>query len=159
MITMLLGGLWHGASWTFVVWGGLHGLYLVLERGASAVFGAWKVWRTAAGRFFLGMLTFGMVCFAWVFFRAPTFDKAFEIITAGLLLLPQREVFVSGAEAVTVTAVMTLLLLAHWTLRNSTLEEMVRGIPTLARGGVLGALLLLIAISPGEDRAFIYFQF
>ncbi len=159
MATMLLGGLWHGASWTFVAWGGLHGLYLVLERGAKSAFGEMPVWRTGAGQVFLGLVTFAMVCLAWVFFRAQTFDKAFEIIQAILFVLPHGQASINAAEALTVIVVMTLLVMAHWGLRDTTLEEVVARTSTFARGSVLGLLLMLIAISPGEDRAFIYFQF
>ncbi|MFD0987423.1 MBOAT family O-acyltransferase [Methyloligella solikamskensis] len=80
MIVMLLGGLWHGAAWTFVVWGGLHGLYLMLNHG-------WIEWvesRIAipAPLKHVGgvAITFLMVAVAWVFFRAPTFDRAFEVL-------------------------------------------------------------------------------
>ena len=159
ILTMLLGGLWHGASWAFVVWGALHGLYLVLERLAAHLFGAWPGWKTLAGQIFLALVTFSLVCFAWIFFRAPDFDKAFEIIQAGLFLLPVRQVFVTNTEAITVVVLMAALMSVHWSLRNTTLEDAVARIPTAVRGGILGILLALIALSPGEDRAFIYFQF
>lgn len=82
MLTMLLGGLWHGAGWTFVIWGGLHGLYLI-------VFHAWRALRE---RFDLGSsrgptslvfsvaLTFIVTCFAWVFFRATDLSSAWQIV-------------------------------------------------------------------------------
>ncbi|MCS6898909.1 MAG: MBOAT family protein [Myxococcales bacterium] len=81
MITMLLGGLWHGASWTFVFWGFLHG-------AAQAVGRAWQRARgvkTGADeplgkRIAWGLVTFHFVCFAWVFFRAPTFGKALAVL-------------------------------------------------------------------------------
>ena len=79
MITMVLGGLWHGASWTFVVWGTLHGLYLVINhlwrllRGPSN-----RVGRVERGAGWL--LTFLAVCFAWVFFRADSFADATQIL-------------------------------------------------------------------------------
>ena len=157
--TMLLGGLWHGASWTFVIWGGLHGFYLLLERWAQALFGSWWFWRTWCGQILLSLVTFGMVCLAWVFFRAHTFDKAFEIVQAGLFLLPQREVYVSESEAVLVIFVTGALMTFHWQLRNTSLEQAAEHIPAIARGIILGLMLVLIAVSPGEDRAFIYFQF
>src|SRR6185369_16142569 len=77
MLTMLLGGLWHGASWTFMIWGGLHGAYLVVNHlwnALAARFG-WKT-RPALRPFalLLGvMVTWAATTFAWVFFRAPTF--------------------------------------------------------------------------------------
>ena len=84
MITMLLGGLWHGAGWTFVIWGGLHGLYLVInhvwnrltatDHALAALAGA--------GRWLGPVLTFLAVVVAWVFFRAESFDDACRLIVS-----------------------------------------------------------------------------
>jgi alginate O-acetyltransferase complex protein AlgI len=83
MITMLLGGLWHGAGWTFVAWGGLHGLYLVLNhafRGLRAKVG-WEDGRFGrAGRVISILITFVSVVVAWVFFRAPDFGTAVGLV-------------------------------------------------------------------------------
>src|SRR5258705_8655365 len=78
MATMLIGGLWHGASWTFVVWGGLHGLYLAIERMLRKLFSGYRPGRIAAAG--LGLLTFVLVNIAWVFFRAKTFHEAIVIL-------------------------------------------------------------------------------
>jgi alginate O-acetyltransferase complex protein AlgI len=83
LLTMLLGGLWHGAGWTFVVWGALHGVYLVVNH-------AWAALRGRLGlhgprilfRVLGGALTFLAVTFAWIFFRAPDLDSALEICRA-----------------------------------------------------------------------------
>ena len=78
MLTMLIGGLWHGAGWTFVLWGGLHGVYLVINHGwrkLTGSNGSAKGWRAGAG---IG-LTFVMVVFAWVPFRAPDIDSALRM--------------------------------------------------------------------------------
>jgi alginate O-acetyltransferase complex protein AlgI len=72
MLTMLLGGLWHGAGWTFVLWGGLHGLYLVINYAWRAL----GVRIPVPGR----MLTFLAVIFAWIFFRAENVPAAIEIM-------------------------------------------------------------------------------
>ncbi|MQA18358.1 MBOAT family O-acyltransferase [Rugamonas rivuli] len=76
MLTMLLGGLWHGAGWSFVVWGGLHGVYLVMHHGWGALAGQGppRCW----GR----MLTFFAVLAAWVVFRAPDLSTAGDILHA-----------------------------------------------------------------------------
>src|SRR6185503_17645021 len=80
MLTMLLGGLWHGASWTFVVWGGLHGLALAVHK----LWMGWRGERTApAGpvrKLVAWATTMLLVCVAWVFFRAPDFATAFEVL-------------------------------------------------------------------------------
>jgi hypothetical protein len=83
-VTMLLGGLWHGAGWTFVVWGALHGLYLMINH-------AWHAIRRAFGQdpkkalswpmhLLSGLLTFLAVTVAWVFFRASDFDTAMTLV-------------------------------------------------------------------------------
>lgn len=81
MITMLLGGLWHGAGWTFVAWGALHGIYLAINH-------AWKASTTGISwpapcwlrRMCAVALTFLAVVFAWVFFRSPDFQTAWRIV-------------------------------------------------------------------------------
>jgi alginate O-acetyltransferase complex protein AlgI len=84
MATMLLGGLWHGAGWTFVAWGGLHGVFLVINHAWRAC----RVWlghdlahSTRMGRFLGRLLTFATVVVAWVFFRAENFDTALAMLS------------------------------------------------------------------------------
>lgn len=82
MIVMLLGGLWHGAAWTFVIWGGLHGVYLVINH-------AWRRWRGNKPVSIFGVWAYRSVMllavsFAWVFFRAESFDSSL-IMFNGLL--------------------------------------------------------------------------
>ena len=86
MLTMLLGGLWHGAGWTFVIWGALHGIYLVINRvwqaALQAAFGRPTLgksrWAAAAGV----LLTFAAVTVAWTFFRATSLDAAMRMLAA-----------------------------------------------------------------------------
>lgn len=77
MITMLLGGLWHGASWTFVAWGGLHGLFLVINH-------IWSAAGLKMPRILGWVITFLAVVFAWVLFRAENFESALRIYSAML---------------------------------------------------------------------------
>jgi alginate O-acetyltransferase complex protein AlgI len=75
-ITMLLGGLWHGASWTFVIWGGLHGAFLAINH----------LWRRTGLQLpgaIAWVITFGAVMIGWVFFRAPSLERA-QVILAGM---------------------------------------------------------------------------
>ena len=76
MVTMLLGGLWHGARWTFVVWGGLHGLGLVAHKLWARYVPATSVSAGMIGRLVGWTLTYAFVCLTWVFFRAPTLSAA-----------------------------------------------------------------------------------
>ena len=79
MITMLLGGLWHGAGWTFVIWGALHGLYIAINHMWRAIFHTTVTWWS---RWFSRITTFTAVVIAWVFFRAESFAGAHTVLTA-----------------------------------------------------------------------------
>ena len=81
MLTMLIGGLWHGAGWTFVVWGGIHGTGLALERWRKDRPGYVPPRDTRARRTLERFVTFQVVCVAWVFFRADTFGVAWEMLS------------------------------------------------------------------------------
>jgi alginate O-acetyltransferase complex protein AlgI len=155
MLTMLIGGLWHGASWTFVVWGGLHGLYLVGERIAKRVVPHTPLWDTRFARIFLGMVTFVLVCFAWVFFRATSFGQAFRIVLA---MLGGGSGELHG-RLVAALIPVGVLVLVHAALRDTTLENVVERTPWPARTAALLAMLLSLVLFSGLDRAFIYFQF
>ncbi len=155
MTTMLLGGLWHGASWTFVVWGGLHGLYLVGERIAKSLVPESTLWNSPIARLGLTLLTFVLVGFAWVFFRATSFAQAFRICAAML-----------GAGAGKTNAALLwslipvgFLFVFHYLLRGTTLEAVVDRTAWPIRTAALTAMMLCLVLFPGVDRAFIYFQF
>ncbi|MHC4490279.1 MAG: MBOAT family O-acyltransferase [Planctomycetota bacterium] len=158
MLTMLIGGLWHGASWRFVVWGGLHGLYLIAERGVTAAFHGQKWTKHWATRIALAGLTYSLVCIAWVFFRAQSFPDAFHMVSS--MLTGGRTEWIAGVPRISLVAVVTVLLLAgHWSLRDSSLEERFRALSWPARSAVMASLLVAMAMAPGDNRAFIYFQF
>jgi len=82
-VTMLLGGLWHGAGWTFIFWGGLHGVYLIINHAWQALrrqFGQGPARGSAAGRGVARVITFLAVVVGWVFFRAENFDAALAVL-------------------------------------------------------------------------------
>lgn len=160
MITMLVGGLWHGASWTFVVWGGLHGLYLLIERRLSQYLGHLTVWKTLPARAILSVLTFALVCITWVFFRATSFRQAFTI-TASMLGLGSSlpTLRIDTPEALMCLGVIFMLVLTHWVMRNTTIEALAARAPWWAHSLALAAMLIAIVTMRGADRAFIYFQF
>ena len=160
MVTMLLGGLWHGAAWTFVLWGGLHGLYLLAERGARRLWGGGSFWSRALPRLGLGLLTFALVDLAWVLFRSAGLDQALGLLGAmlGLGASPGAGL-VSRFDAAVVLAVVGGILLTHWLMRERTLEQVAARTPWWLRGLVLAGMLFCIVVLGEVNRAFIYFQF
>lgn len=144
-ITMLLGGLWHGAQWTFVAWGGLHGLFLAFERMTKIRPGV--------------VPTFVAVTLAWVLFRAQSFPQALDVYHA-LFAGGAGSSMLTGWCAVLAFAVLAFALVrlalqkyvAHWTWQ---------GLPQLAQGGAIAAMLLGVELLswPGAPATFIYFKF
>ena len=113
MVTMLLGGLWHGADWKFVIWGGLHGTYLVGERvvtrgGATGRRAGRRPALAAVGRW---LLTFNLVCLAWVFFRADSTGAALEIIGRILTAAAGSATLITGLALATIAAALAVQLL------------------------------------------------
>ena len=106
VLVMLLGGLWHGASWTFVIWGAIHGTLLAVERarGRAAIYGGLpRPLRIA--------LTFGLTCLAWVFFRADTLERAWTYLRALVGAVPlSAAAEVAGATLYTPYHLLTFLL-------------------------------------------------
>ncbi|NNF07463.1 MAG: MBOAT family protein [Candidatus Eisenbacteria bacterium] len=163
MITMLLGGLWHGASWNFVVWGGLHGGYLGAERFLKGRFGD-KPWSQSltgswGGKVLLGAITYLLINIAWVFFRAPDFATAKLLLLSMAGIIPDGAQVLSSLAMLKITVVIGALLISHCVHRSISVEAAAERLPGWAHGIVWAAMLILIILSQGSDNAFIYFQF
>lgn len=154
-LTMLLGGLWHGSAWTFVIWGGLHGFYLMVERYLKAHI---RLKINAWNGILLAFLTYTCVNITWVFFRAQEFGTAMEIISA-MFLIHSGEKVVSSLDLWITFVVISLLFITHWLMRNTSVKALAEKTPWWVTGIVWSVMLflLLIAQTPGEQ--FIYFQF
>ena len=155
MLTMLIGGLWHGAAWTFVIWGGLHGLYLAAERLIREHLWSPR-WNTAPLRIAYGLLTLVLVMLAWVWFRAADFASGCDIFHK--LFLPAAGWMLDAAQKLALGAFVCVVGV-HWIMRERDLKEVCTRVPAPLLGVVLGILLALIVLSPGDNHAFIYFQF
>lgn len=156
MLTMLLGGLWHGAAWTFVVWGALHGLYLVGERLLKKVI-AIKI--NVFNGILLALLTYTLVNFSWVFFRARTFETAKTMVASMFYMHVDGAKVLGTFDIVKVFTVIGLLFICHWVMRSTSLKEVSLKTKPLALGLVWGIMFFLIAISQSGGEQFIYFQF
>ena len=157
MGTMLLGGLWHGASWTFVVWGGLHGTFLAAERGIRKRFAGFKPGPTMLAA--LGLLTFLLVNITWVFFRAKTFGGAATLLTA-MVGLSAKPVPLIGLLPLVYALVATAGIVGtHWAMRDRTLELVIERTPAWLVGMIWAAMGIAVIAEQGAGNAFIYFQF
>ena len=155
--TMVLGGLWHGANWTFVVWGGLHGTYLAVERVLRA---RMPNFRPGPLLFVaLGLVTYALVNLTWVFFRAKTFDKAWTVLRGMLGANTQAKPILPTASLVFVAAIVGGIVITHWVMRARTLESVVARTPALALSMLWALMAFAIIAAQGSGNAFIYFQF
>ncbi|WP_281643612.1 MBOAT family O-acyltransferase [Bacteroides zoogleoformans] len=163
IITMFLGGLWHGASWNFVLWGMMHGVALALHKAWMALTGCRKGERSSAIRRFFGMLiTFHFVCLCWVFFRNAEFSTSIDMLkqvftTFRPQLFPQ---LIEGYWEVFV--LMGLGYFLHFvpdSWERVCTKSVIR-LPLLGKAVLMVLVVyLVIQMKSAEIQPFIYFQF
>lgn len=159
MLTMLLGGLWHGAAWTFVIWGGLHGLYLIGHRllvgNVSISLNDAPTWFNV-NRVLGGILTFHFVLLTWVFFRAPGLGAALTYLQQ-LFAFSDMETLGSVMPAILIPWLLVLAVdVPQFLTRNQTV--LLRW-PAFPRTVAVASMLLLVVLGFGTRAPFIYFQF
>ena len=159
VIVMFLGGLWHGAAWTFVVWGLLHGSYLVVERVLRGLFEHRHWANTLAARLLGGFATFAAVCVAWVFFRAPDFTVAARMLGGMFGGHPHGDAILTTREILQIAVVTGGMIFVHWSLRDSNIETAVMRAPPWIVTAVWAFMACAIILTQGNSNAFIYFQF
>lgn len=153
-LTMVLGGLWHGAAWTFVIWGALHGSLLAANKWLDERFGKP---RSRGGRLMSAIITFHLVCAGWIFFRAASVDHAL-LVFARLGSGTFHHQNLPGS----VVGILALGLISHvsperWFARSKMLFV---GAPFLVQGLVLTLVALLLRRMASADAVpFVYFQF
>ncbi len=158
MITMLLGGLWHGASWNFVFWGGLHGLALAFDKLVLNI-------RFLQNRFMKAVgviLTFHFVCFCWIFFRSPDFANAWLIISRIFTVFNGAIVWQWIAEYRLVAILMAAGYLFHWMPDSIefSFEKLLRKTPIVLQSLMLAVVIWILFQARSADiQPFIYFQF
>ena len=158
MATMLIGGLWHGASWTFVAWGGLHGLLLCVDRllGRDRLDAERPiVWRRDAVAI---LVTANLACLAFVLFRSASFGQALDVIGGVATLRGGLHGDGAGIFLATAAAIAVFVLDASQRRRPGTIAPLQWG--PVTQGLALGiAAVLLVVFSGGAPVPFIYFQF
>jgi D-alanyl-lipoteichoic acid acyltransferase DltB (MBOAT superfamily) len=149
-LTMVLGGLWHGAAWTFVVWGGIHGGFLVLERLAKPRF-------EHVPKALQWLVTFHVVCLAWIFFRADSLGTAFDVL-GGIVGGGGPNPLVTGLLVLTI-----VLAIASQFVPTRVTERIQLQFAAMAPGAqavvLAGALTITDVLGPDGVAPFIYFRF
>ena len=154
MLTMLLGGLWHGAGWTFLIWGGLHGLILCIYRALGHQVKLPALW----GRILATVFFFHLVCLTWLFFRAESLTQAWEMLA---LIFTQQEMTPLANYGLRMVAFFCAPLMAYeiWLDKAHSL----RRLETVRWGWRAAAycyfVFMLIVFPPPVFGQFIYFQF
>ena len=166
MITMLLGGLWHGASWRFVLWGGIHGVALAVHKLTMSLFPGFKAqgqdmpspWRRVLGV----LVTFHVVCFSWIFFRADSMEVAWAVLRQifsrfnGHIFFE----FLSGYRAIVFLMAVGYLLHFMPKRMEDRFQEAVSRLPMFMKALLVSLLIwLVMQIKSGDIQPFIYFQF
>jgi alginate O-acetyltransferase complex protein AlgI len=158
MLTMLIGGLWHGAGWTFVAWGAIHGTALVAERWWRDRPGYVERRATAWSKAWKRFVTFQIVCFAWIFFRADSFADAWDLIVRLFTAWGEPSELVTGG----VLLAIAVGIGSQYLPTRLPLALMARfsRLPIPAQAVVLSLGLLAVhAMGPEGVAPFIYFQF
>lgn len=157
LVVFMVSGLWHGASWTFVVWGALHGIMLLLERYFSMIFKFKVKEEWSILNVLLVIKTFIVTSFIWIFFRAESFSKAKDIIKALVrnMSLPNADLYLRIP-----LLFVFLLVLSDLLTYNSRFDLKLNTMKTPYRWAFYTVLLFcLCALSGTQKFAFIYFQF
>jgi len=165
LIVFMVSGLWHGANWTFVIWGALHGVYqtieILLHRFVFKKKKTDQEKRRGWGSLLYYLITFVLVCFAWIFFRADSIDTAFTIVENILTLKPGS--FFVGFAAGFVYSVLLIIFLIIAEINQEFLAEKWSLIwspkPAVRMIGYASLLLLMLLIGVFNGGQFIYFQF
>ena len=155
LITMLLGGLWHGSSWTFVAWGGIHGLGLVMLRLKNKFLDNYLRLPRVLSIF----ITFNFVSFAWIFFRAKTFARSIEIIKQVLIFdLSDINKFYSN-NSFPIILIIFFIITHKWDNWDK-LKQLSKNLPLVVFIPIIFVLwLIIISFASTSSGAFIYFDF
>ena len=152
MLTMLLGGLWHGASWNFMFWGGYHGMLLSLERMYRGRIRNVAVWQNPLR----ALLTFALVCVGWVFFRAKSFTDSVYVLNQMFTNVQGSSLLLHRHYAMIAVTLVIALMQERW----QVIDEIIEG-PRWVQAIAFGSIAVAIECFGVIDQTipFVYFQF
>lgn len=159
MTTVVLGGLWHGANWTYVIWGSVHGAYLCIERWITPRTARWRLPTGPGFKFMLVLFTYILLQITWVLFRSSSFPAAL-IMFGGMFGLHAQPASVLPVIKIIEIAVCSILLFAvQYFMRDKTIEDVVTKVSPRLVAAAWACMAFAVIIAQGSGNAFIYFQF
>jgi alginate O-acetyltransferase complex protein AlgI len=161
MVVMLLIGLWHGASWTFVVFGCLNGIYLIAETFLQrSRIRRLALWNYVLAKAFLWAVTLGLCALALVFYRTGSVERSLWMLKAMLGAADPSVLYrIADADLLIAAVCVESLVLAHWLCRNTPLDAIVLRAPYWVVSLALALMLMAITLSSGDSQRFLYFHF
>ena len=159
LIVFVVSGIWHGANWTFLIWGALFGFLYLFEKGINTVFKLKKDYKPfSIGHLFLATKTFLLVTLIWVFFRSQTFNEAIDIFS--LLLTGTSQISKTLIVPNFIWFWLIIFMVTDILLYNKRFDSWIGKIPLFGRWMIYGVLIFSIIVYAGvENFPFIYFQF
>lgn len=160
LLTMLIGGLWHGAAWTFIIWGGLHGAYLIFERFMKKTAKYLHFVPDLVIAIFSWFFTLLAIMYAWVWFRAESVTQAASFT----LKLIDLNAAVAGFSMIstqykTSLYVFLIVVFVHLVFKKLSFEDLIKKLNPVFLVVLVSFLIISISLTPGGSNAFIYFQF
>jgi alginate O-acetyltransferase complex protein AlgI len=166
MVTFLFSGVWHGASWGFVVWGALHGAYLAssvfISPALKQLYRRFGIERSPLLLLVQIAVTFNLVSFAWIFFRAATLSDAIFVARGMFASSVGLATFCLGrgnTELLITWGLLLLVTLAGYAMKHDRLKLMFQGEPWVRWGVYYCLIMLILLLNIDSNNAFVYFQF
>ncbi|MCB9356124.1 MAG: MBOAT family protein [Lewinellaceae bacterium] len=152
--TFVVSGLWHGANWTFVIWGGIHGSYQILEREFA------KIGWLKLPKVLQVVLVFALTCFAWIFFRAASLHEAMHIVTT-ILTHPGGSLYTGdlGIFAFSIMAILMLLTVDYINEYYPDFSLLNHQVVYVRFATIVIMLIYIVSLGVFDGSQFIYFQF
>ena len=162
MLTMLIGGLWHGANIRFVIWGGIHGVSLAIHKLWVSIFPATKVKSALWKRFLAGFITFQVVCLAWIFFRASDLNQAVAMLSQVFNRFGFSSVLLAIGSQPNIYGLIFIGFAIHWlpvTFKESYRGQFINSSLAVKVIVTLIAVFAILQIKSLDIQPFIYFRF
>ena len=158
IVTMTLIGLWHGAGWTFVLWGFYNGMFIAIELFLRVKIGAWRIWSLGVSKVGLWAFTFFMFSQSTFLFRSKDMQQAYDML-ASFFVTPENNFDLTRLDFVLVGGTISALIASHFWIKHVPLRERFAAVPMPVVAGLVGVMLTCVAMVGRGGHGFIYFQF